>query len=532
VLTRELVLPHLLSQCARERADGACIQDVSGPALSHGEVVDGFLRWAGMLRALGVEPGHTVVNFQPHRLDSYLSWLGIAWLRAIEVPVNTGYRGAMLRYLIENSGARIAIVAECFLDRLADVAGELDPDLVVLVPDATGPLPELPQRLLDARALIDQADPASDLEGPAGHDVSSMIYTSGTTGPSKGVPVTWASLREIRGILPDDIVPEGCSYYSIYSGFHIAGKAAFYASQLFGRRLVFREVFSATRYWDDVREFRCSFGGLVGSMASMLMAQPEKPDDADNPMVGVIMAPLIPELDEFRRRFDVRVCTAYGMTEIAYVFRSGWNLANNRSCGRLREGPPGYQVKVVNELDEDVGPDRVGELIVRTYDPWIVTGGYFGMPDKSAEAWRNGWFHTGDGFSYDEEGNFYFADRIKDAIRRRGENISSFEVESLVNEHPAILESAAIGVPSEHSEDEVKVIVVLREGETLRPEELIEFLLPRMPRFMIPRFIEFADELPKTEATQRTQKYALRDSARNANTWDREAAGIGLRGAG
>jgi crotonobetaine/carnitine-CoA ligase len=263
-------------------------------------------------------------------------------------------------------------------------------------------------------------------------------------------------------------------------------------------------------------------------MASLLLAQPEKPDDADNPLRGVIMAPLIPDLERFKRRFGVRVCTAYGMTEIAYPFASGWNLVNATSCGRLRRGPPGYEVRVVDAEDREVGCDRIGELIVRTAEPHIITPGYFGMPEKSAEIWRGGWFHTGDGFRHDADGNFYFADRIKDAIRRRGENISSFEVEAGVNEHPAVLESAAIGVPSEHSEDEVKVIVVLRPGAALEPKDLIAFLAPRMPRFMIPRYVEIADALPKTDATQRTRKHELRASALNARTWDREAAGVEL----
>jgi crotonobetaine/carnitine-CoA ligase len=150
------------------------------------------------------------------------------------------------------------------------------------------------------------------------------------------------------------------------------------------------------------------------------------------------------------------------------------------------------------------------------------------MPEKTAAAWRNGWFHSGDGFTRDESGNYYFVDRIKDAIRRRGENISSFEVESAVNEHPAVAESAVIGVPSELSEDEVKVIVVLHPGVALLPEELITFLVPRMPRFMIPRYVEFVEELIKTDSTQRTQKFALRENALNDRTWDREKAGIEL----
>jgi crotonobetaine/carnitine-CoA ligase len=180
-------------------------------------------------------------------------------------------------------------------------------------------------------------------------------------------------------------------------------------------------------------------------------------------------------------------------------------------------------VRIVDEHDQPVGVDEVGELIVRTDEPWVLNSGYYGMPEATATAWRNGWFHTGDGFRVDADGNYYFVDRMKDAIRRRGENISSFEVEALVVQHPDVAECAAIGVPSEFSEDEVKVCVVLHAEVTLSAADLVTWLEPRMPKFMIPRYVEFVDGLPKTEATMRTQKAKLRDHAINANTWDREA---------
>jgi crotonobetaine/carnitine-CoA ligase len=359
--------------------------------------------------------------------------------------------------------------------------------------------------------------------------VSSVIYTSGTTGPSKGVLVSWAGLQDLNGMLPDDIVPQAdAGYYSVYPAFHVAGKAAICVAFTRQARLVFRESFSLSSYWDDIRRYNCVFGGLVGPMAAMILGQPPTPSDADNPLRGVVMAPVIPEFEEFKRRFAVRVCTGFGMTEIGYPFASGWELSDHTTVGRVRSGSPHFEVRLVNEFDEEVGPGEFGEMVVRTSEPWIITSGYFQMPDKTAAAWRNGWFHSGDGFTRNENGNFYFVDRIKDAIRRRGENISSFEVESAVNEHPAVAESAVIGVPSELGEDEVKVVVVLHPGAALRPEELIAYLIPRMPRFMIPRYVEIAEELVKTESTQRTQKFALRADALNERTWDREKAGIEL----
>ncbi len=182
----------------------------------------------------------------------------------------------------------------------------------------------------------------------------------------------------------------------------------------------------------------------------------------------------------------------------------------------------------MNEHDEPLPIGTVGEFIVRAADPWVINAGYWKMPEKTAEAWRNGWFHTGDAFREDEDGNFYFVDRMKDAIRRRGENISSFEVEAGVNSHPAVQESAVIGVPSELGEEDVKAIVVLLPDQSLEPRDLIEFLIPRMPRFMIPRYIEIVEALPKTDATFRTQKVKLRENALNEQTWDREKASITL----
>src|SRR5581483_2280771 len=237
--------------------------------------------------------------------------------------------------------------------------------------------------------------------------------------------------------------------------------------------------------------------------------------------------PLVPEVEECKRRFGVEVGTGYGMTEIGAPFVSdGYKLANAASCGKLWRGWAGYDVRIVDEHDQPVALDEVGELIVRTDEPWVLNAGYHGMPEATATAWRNGWFHTGDAFRCDADGNYYFVDRIKDAIRRRGENISSFEVEALVNQHAEVAECAAIGVPSEYSEDEVKVCVVLVPDSTLSEEALVLWLAPRMPKFMVPRYVELVDALPKTEATFRTQKIALRAEALNDRTWDREAAGI------
>jgi crotonobetaine/carnitine-CoA ligase len=337
----------------------------------------------------------------------------------------------------------------------------------------------------------------------------------------------WGTLWSFVNTAPADFVAPGEGFYAMYPAFHISGKAMLYQSMNLRARMVIREQFSIQHFWDDVRRFGIAGAGLVGPMAPFLLMQPEQADDADSPLRHVMMGPLVPQVDEFKSRFGVEVGTGYGMTEIGAPFASdGFDLANSTSCGKLQRGWAGYDVRIVDEHDQPLGPGEVGELVVRTDEPWVVNRGYHGMPEATAAAWRNGWFHTGDGFRYDEDGNYYFVDRIKDAIRRRGENISSFEVEALVSQHPDVVESAAVAVPSEYQEDEVKVCVVLRDGAGTTHVELIEFLAPRMPKFMVPRYVEFVAELPKTEATMRTQKVKLREQALNDNTWDREAAGI------
>jgi crotonobetaine/carnitine-CoA ligase len=288
--------------------------------------------------------------------------------------------------------------------------------------------------------------------------------------------------------------------------------------------IAIRETFSLSEFWNDIRRFDIHAAGLVGPMAGLLMLLPPDPSDRDVPLQRVYMGPLIPQVEEFKERFGVVVGSGFGMTEIGVpIGTDGFELANTTSCGRIREGYPGYQVRIVDEHVEEVPVGTVGELVVRADEPWVITPGYWRQPEKTAEAWRNGWFHTGDGFRCDEDGNYYFVDRIKDAIRRRGENISSFEVEALVGQHPCVQECAAVAVPSELSEDEIKVVVVPRPDTTIDPAELIEFLEPRMPKFMLPRYVEVIDGLPKTDATFRTRKVELRRAGLTPTTWDREA---------
>ena len=520
-----LLPAQLAALRAKEDPEQVAIEHVQGSILTYEALHRANLTWAGAYQKLGVGVGSRVVTMLPTSFDSYSAWLGLAWLGALEVPINTAYRGRMLRYVIEQSEPDLLLISSAFVDRLPEIAREISLPRVV-VPDADDTSAFL-VAALSRRQFLD-ADPlAGELGGPFAHDSCSIIYTSGTTGPSKGVLVPWGQMYYSAIAPPADVLREGEAYYSTWPTFHMSGKYSLYIPMLRGARMVLRETFSVSNFWDDIRRFHCTYATVLGPMVRFLMMQPPQEDDARNPLRGITSAPLVPEIEDFKKRFDVKVATGFGMTEVGGILASdGWETSNWRSCGKVRRGPPGFEIRLVDEHDEPVGVGEVGELMVRTDQPWALNTGYFRMPEKTAEAWRNGWFHTGDGFSRDEDGNFYFVDRLKDCIRRRGENISSLEVEAYVTDHPDVLECAALGVPSEYGEDDVKICVVVKPGARLEAGALFEYLVPRMPRFMLPRFVEFVAEFPKTEATNRIKKAELKRDALNANTWDREAAGF------
>ncbi len=486
-------------------------------------------RMANGFLSLGIKKGENTLIFMPN-LPEYLdAWFGLAKIGAVEVPVNNAYKGNLLRYIINNSEAEIMVVHQSLLDRVHFVQDDLKylKKLVVLAEGPGGA--ELPEGLkfetVSFQKLMESSsDPPPD-PGIMHYDIMAIIYTSGTTGPSKGVMVPYAQVYST--IEPGLRLSEpGDTYYNPFPMFHVSGQYPYYSMMVTGGSVVGREVFSISSFWEDIDRYKCNFTLLLSSMGPFVYNQPPREDDAQHPLKRVAMVPLIDEVEDFKERFGVQVNTAFNMTEISTpICSDGFNLADNKSCGRVRDGA---RVKIVDENDEEVPPHEIGELIVRTDEPWTMNAGYWKNPEKTTEAWRNQWLHTGDGFYRDEEGNYYFVDRLKDAIRRRGENVSSFEVESEINSHPSVVESAAVAVPSEYSEDEIKGVVVLLPGHKLEPEELIKYLEPRMPYFMIPRYIEMVDELPKTP-TEKVMKQSLREVGISENTWDMVKAGIKLK---
>lgn len=487
-------------------------------------------RLARGFAGLGIAAGETVLIMLPNGVDIVLAWCALAKLGAVEVPVNTHLRGAVLAHIINNSAATTLVVSPQYCERLRSLGDRLSKleRLVVVAgadSDGTASWPADLETVAFESLFLDGDRPLP--EGPRYRDLMAVMYTSGTTGPSKGVMITHAhayeyalSVIELLEMTGEDV------YYAPLPLFHIAGQwAGVYACCLMGATIVVPEVFSLGGFWDEVKRHKATCTFLLGAMANFLYAQPPRDDDADTPLERALLVPLLPETEDFKARFGCRVSTTWGSTEVNVPMRSGFELANNRTCGRLADDR--YEVRIVDEDDRELPRGVPGEAVVRAREPWILMAGYWNDPAATALAWRNLWLHSGDMLMRDAAGNFYFVDRTKDAIRRRGENISSLEVEQEINAHPGVLESAVIPVASEHSEQEVMAVVVPQPGARLDPAELIEFVAPRMAYFMVPRYIELGAELPKTQ-TGKIQKFALRARGLSETTWDREAAGIKL----
>jgi crotonobetaine/carnitine-CoA ligase len=369
---------------------------------------------------------------------------------------------------------------------------------------------------------LSAAEPARhEPTGPG--DLLAISYTSGTTGRSKGVRVPHAQAYTYASWADAGVPGEGATVLVTLPLFHLSGQwYGLLQSLIAGATCVIRPRFSPNSFWPEVREYGVTHTMLLGAMAQMLLSRPPLPSDADTSLQLAVVVPLPPGVDGFRSRFGCDVATVYGMTECGIPLTAPPGTVVEGGAGRPR---PGYQVRIVDEDDREVPPDTVGELVVRPDEPWTVMDGYHGLPEATALTFRNLWLHTGDAFSRNAEGEHFFRDRIKDSLRRRGENISSFEVEATVNSHPAVAESAVVAVPSDLTEDDLKVVVVLRDGEVLDPAELVTFLSSRMPYFTVPRFVEVLDALPKTP-TQKVRKAELRAAGVTGATWDRESAGV------
>ena len=503
----DCVLKSILDTRAIRYPDRRVAMFEDGTTWTYAECRDRVRRAAAALQALGVKKGDRVLAWLPTGMPMMLTWFASNYLGAVFVPLNTAYRGTVLEHVINSARAEVMVVHRELAPRLAELTlthlkriigeGDLDGD----------------EAQLDDSAEVNH------------WDTQCIIYTSGTTGLSKGVLSPYLQLYT-TAVVNYGYMGEGESILVNLPLFHVGGTSPTYCALVRSGMFYLVDGFSTTKFWDQVRAGGCTCtSGLIGVMGNFLARSEPKPDDRDNPLKYITMMPINEQTVKLGERFGFDYITGFNMTEVSSPLVTGFNSKVYGGCGRERTGAA---CRLVDENDIEVPPGSPGELIVRTDAPWAMNAGYNGLGEATATAWRNGWFHTGDLFRKDADGDYFFMDRIKDTVRRRGENISSFEVEAAVRLHADIDDVCAVGVKSEIEEQEVLVAVTVKAGRTLDPRDLTEFLIPRLAYFMVPRYVRVVAEIPKTE-TNKARKMVFREEGITPDTWDREAAGIKLQ---
>lgn len=522
--TSDWVLPRILQEQGRSRPEAVWLKTVDGDTLTFGDAARDARRIAGFLTGFGVKPGDTVGVMMLNGIDIVRAWSGVTTLGAIAVMLNTELSGAFLQHQLQNCGARIVIVDPSLLDVVLDVAGKVDTlDCLLVAGDATSSS-RADCELVSWNGWRDA--PPHDGPLPSGHDVACIMYTSGTSGPSKGVlmPHAHCTLYGIGQRQSLRLTETDCFYICIPL-FHANGLLMQLGASLqVGIPAVIRQRFSASEWINDIRKHGCTVTNALGALAAFVLAQPERQTDRTHRLRVICNAPNLPAHDAaFRERFGIgEVLSGFGMTEV-----------NIPIWGRLGRSCPGaagwvlddyFEVIIADpETDRQMPAGELGEILVRPKVPFGFMAGYHNMPERTVEAWRNMWFHTGDAAIMDADGLVTFVDRIKDCIRRRGENIAATEVESAIGDLAGIEEVAAYAVPSSipGGEDELMLAIVPAAGKTLDVMAVVRHADKVLPRFAAPRYIQFVAELPKT-ATGKVQRAALRKRGAS-QAWDREA---------
>ena len=474
------------------------------------------------LRQLGIERQEKVALLLPNCPEFVLAWYGAVVVGAVFVPINPSYTGPLLDYILRDSGARGLIVDRSLFAQIGTVPAETlkGLDWVAVLGGLDGlQLPDAPGRYLAYEELpvATGADPQAECTY---HDVHSIMYTSGTTGPSKGAVIPnghffASSTTFVRalGFGRDDVL------YTPLPLFHgLASRLGVLPALMVGAEVVIARRFSASQFWRQAAECGATVAHTIFTLPTILKAQPPSEWDRAHKLRAMYNANFDPEFEE---RFNVRLVEAYGLTETGLTVYTPWPDRRQGSCGRAHED---FEIRLVDEEGMEVPDGETGELVVRPRLPSIMMDGYINKPEETLKAFKNLWFHSGDYARRDADGYFYFIGRKKERIRRRGENISGFEVERIIGMHPQIAEVAAVAHPASVGEDDVRCVIIRAPGSSLTAPELMDWLQDRMPQFMMPRYIEFVSELPRTPS-EKVEKYKLVERGLGADAWDSEAAG-------
>jgi crotonobetaine/carnitine-CoA ligase len=497
-------LPRVLDGLAASDPARTWLSDERG-TVTRAEAVAAAGSVRAGLESLGVAKGQTVALMLPNCREFIESWFGLAYLGAIEVPINPDERGERLVHVLNHCQAQVAIVdARCLgeLERHRDRMTSLLKVVVVGEPSGSG---FACVAYSDVRGESPKIDPAT----PKFDDPVAVMYTSGSTGPAKGVVLSHAH-HYTNGSQPArlfNIGREDVIFTSLPLHHNMAQGYAVWPALVGGASVRLEAAFETRNFWRQVGDSGATVWPFVGSMLVLLMKQPETAGDSETRLRVGYGIPIPAQLEnDFERRFGFELTHCYGSTEATIV---AWNVGDARRAGSVGKPLADYDVEILDELDRSLPQGEVGQICVRPRQPGSMFSGYFREPERTLHAWRNLWFHTGDRGRLDEEGRLWFVDRDGDSIRRMGETVSAYEVENAVLAHPQVKLVAAYGVPSELTEEEVMIAVVRQPGSTLTAEQLRSWCEANLYRGAVPRFIGLVDDLPMTP-TGKIERYKLR----------------------
>ena len=521
------VLPRILNDRAAAHPDRPYIRFGDGKWVTYGEINARANRVANALLARGLQKGECVSTLMPNSVDQVALWFGILRAGGVQSPINLAYRGDFLSWVINLPQSRFLVISDDLLDRLDHVADELPVLEHVFVWSSGAPHGPNPKVPFEPFAVLDDApdtDPGVEVTWV---DDARIMFTSGTTGRSKGVVKQHASdyfsgrtYNNVCGVTEDDV------FYTCLPLFHSNAQVLnCYPAMIAGARIQISARYSSTNFWREVTECGATILNTVSAMNYFIWNTPPGEYDRAHKVTRIMAMPAPKDIyHDFKERFGIRWHEGYGLTETGMVTYVPPGIEKPGSCGMAS---PGFEVSVVEPgTDRPVPNGTSGEIVVDMKLPNIVMRSYAGMPEKTAEDFKNLKLHTGDLGRLDDDGYLYFMDRVKDYIRRRGENVSSMEVEQVVASHPGVLEAAAVGVAAGEgagSEQEILICIVPREGVP-DPHELLTYCADKMPYFAVPRYVRFLEHLPKTP-TERVRKVELREMGLGDDVYDRAKSG-------
>lgn len=510
---------------------------------SYGSIDELTWRFGAGLRNVGLERGAHVAVLMENSPEQLIAIWGAVRAAMVAVPLNSAAKGQLLSYFLNKSECEAIVLEAHLLPRFLEVAASVPAVTRIIVAAACRPGADSDSQpntsgtggnslaSFKFSELLDASVAGNEAEHPAHFsDLAMLMFTSGTTGPSKAIMfsqaqlIYWGTDVAIHHEYTQD--DTAYVYLPLFHGNALLGSTM--GSFMAGASVALTHRFSARAFWGEVKKSGATVFNSVGAVTNFLWARPPSPEDHDHSVQRCHLTPVPKFAAEFEARYGVKIMSAFGLTD--YCLGASYNTKSRRDkLGAAGVPRQDVEIRIVDEYDRDMPVGEPGEIIMRNQCPWGASMGYYNAPEATLESRRNLWFHTGDRGFFDEDGYLWYTDRLKDAIRRRGENISAFEVEEVIRSHPSVAEVAVYPVRSELSEDEVGATLVLKEGAVWAPEEIVEHCNRNLAYFMVPRYLDVVHEMPTT-LSQKIEKYKLKAQVESdlSRVWDRERGKLTL----